>query len=180
MFFGREEELARLESFFKRPTAGIAVCSGRRRIGKSTLIQHAAKDHPFYEFYGLSPREGISNQDQLDHFSRTLSKHFSIPLVTFKDWQDALDMMATLTRQGPYLIFLDEISWLGGKDKDFPGKLKGVWDTQFKKNPELKLILCGSVSSWIQENILQSKGFLGRISLTIDLEELPLTQANRF
>jgi len=89
-------------------------------------------------------------------------------------------MLATLTKQGPYVIFFDEISWLGGKDKDFPGKLKGVWDTQLKKNPQLKLILCGSVSSWIQENILKSKEFVGRVSLTIDLDELPLCQANHF
>lgn len=180
MFFGREQELEQLENFFKKPTAGLAVCCGRRRIGKSTLIEHAAKGLPFYEFYGLSPREGITNQDQLDHFSHTLSKHFSIPYVQFADWYQALDMLATLTKNGEYVLFLDEISWMGGKDKDFPGKLKGVWDTQLKKNPEIKLILCGSVSSWIQENILQSKGFVGRVSLTINLEELPLCQANRF
>ena len=180
MFFGREYELEQLEGFFKKPNAGLAVCCGRRRIGKSTLIEHAAKGYPFYEFYGLSPREGITNQDQLNHFARLLAKHFSMPLITFNDWQEALDTLASLTKKGEYIIFLDEISWMGGKDKDFPGKLKGVWDTQFKKNKELKMILCGSVSSWIQANILQSKGFMGRVSLTIDLEELPLSQANRF
>ena len=180
MFFGREPELEQLDNFFKKPIAAIAACCGRRRIGKSTLIEHAAKGYPFYEFYGLPPREGITNQDQLDNFSRLLSKHFSIPFVQFSDWQEAFDMLAGLTKQGNYVVFLDEISWMGGKDKDFPGKLKGVWDTQFKKNPAFKLILCGSVSSWIQENILRSKGFVGRVSLTIDLEELPLHQANRF
>lgn len=180
MFFGREFELDQLENFLNKPIAGLAVCCGRRRIGKSTLIERAAKKYPFYEFYGLSPREGISNQDQLDHFSRTLSKYFSIPSVNFIDWQEALDLLAALTKQGKFVIFLDEISWMGGKDLDFPGKLKGIWDTQLKKNPDLKLILCGSVSSWIQENILQSKGFVGRVSLTIELEELTLNQANGF
>ena len=180
MFFGRESELVQLENFLTRPTAAIAVCCGRRRIGKSTLIEHATKGYPFYEFYGLSPRDGISNQNQLDHFARLLSKYFSIPLTPFSDWQEAFDMLAGLTKQGCYIIFFDEISWMGGKDKDFPGKLKGVWDTQFKKNPQFKLILCGSVSSWIQENILRNKGFVGRVSLTIDLEELPIYQANLF
>jgi len=180
MFFGREMELEQLENFLRKPIAALAVCCGRRRIGKSTLIQHAGRNYRFFEFYGLSPREGITNQDQLDHFARLLSKNFSVPKMNFGDWQEALDMLAALTKQGPYVILLDEISWMGGKDKDFPGKLKGVWDTQFKKNPKLKLILCGSVSSWIQENILHSKGFVGRVSLTIDLGELPLHQANRF
>src|SRR3984893_1550763 len=148
MFFGREAELKQLKNFLDRRVAGIAVCCGRRRIGKSTLIQHAAEGYPFYEFYGLSPREGITNQDQLDHFSRLLSKHFFIPVVKFSDWQEALDMLAALTKQGQYVILLDEISWMGAKDKDFPGKLKGIWDTQLKRNHELRLILCGSVSSW--------------------------------
>lgn len=180
MFFGRESELEQLEIFLKKPTAAIAVCCGRRRIGKSTLVEHATSGYPFFEFYGLSPREGITNQNQLDHFSRLLAKHFSVPFVSFSDWQEAFDMLAGLTKQGRYVIFFDEVSWMAGRDKDFPGKLKGAWDTQFKKNREFKLILCGSVSSWIQENILQSKGFVGRVSLTIDLEELPINQANRF
>lgn len=180
MFFGRKFELDQLQAFLDRNLAGIAVCCGRRRIGKSTLIQCAARDYRFVEFYGLSPRKGATNQAQLDHFSRLLVKNFNIPLVKFDDWQDALDMLASLTQEGQYIIFLDEISWMGGKDRDFPGKLKGVWDTRFKNNPELRLILCGSVSSWIQENILQNKGFVGRVSLTINLEELPLHDANRF
>lgn len=89
-------------------------------------------------------------------------------------------MLAALTKQGPVIILLDEISWMGAKDKDFPGKLKGVWDTQFKKNPQFRLILCGSVSAWIHENILKNEGFVGRVSLTIDLEELSLHEANNF
>ncbi|NGX39864.1 MAG: hypothetical protein KR126chlam1_01201 [Chlamydiae bacterium] len=180
MFFGRKSELQQLQIFFERNRPGIAVCCGRRRIGKSTLIQHATKNHHFVEFYGLSPRKGAGTQAQLNHFSRLLAKNFNIPKVKFDDWQSALDMLAGLTREGEYVIFLDEISWMAGKDRDFPGKLKGVWDTQFKQNPALKLILCGSVSSWIQENILQNKGFVGRVSLIIQLDELPLPDANRF
>jgi AAA+ ATPase superfamily predicted ATPase len=180
MFIGRVAELQQLAIFFNRSIAGLAVCCGRRRIGKSTLIEYAAKGYKFVEFYGLSPREGSSNKEQLSHFSKLLAKQFYIATPTFSDWQDALDMLAALTRQGPYIIFLDEISWMVGKDKDFPGKLKGVWDTQLKKNPDLRLILCGSVSSWIQKNILKNKGFVGRVSLTIELEELPLDEANQF
>lgn len=182
MFFGRERELEELKSFFKKPIAALAVCSGRRRIGKSTLIEKAgeAEKGAFLEFYGLPPREGGTNKDQLEHFSRQISSYFSLPPVKFDDWQAALEFLADLTKEGNTIVFLDEISWMGGKDKDFPGKLKGVWDTRFKKNPGLKMILCGSVSSWIQENILQNKGFLGRVSLSIQLEELPLSDANLF
>lgn len=180
MFIGRKFELSQLNTFFNRKIAGLAVCCGRRRIGKSTLIQHAAKNTRFLEFYGLPPRKAQTNQAQLDHFSTLLAKNFNIPKAIFSNWHDALTMLATLSQSGPYIIFLDEISWMGGKDPDFPGKLKGLWDTHFKKNPELRLIICGSVSSWIQKNILKNKGFMGRTSLTITLKELPLHDANRF
>ena len=66
------------------------------------------------------------------------------------------------------------------KDDTFLGKLKINWDQHFSKNPELIMILCGSVSSWIEKNILSSTGFLGRISLDIVLRELSLSECRNF
>lgn len=54
------------------------------------------------------------------------------------------------------------------------GKLKNAWDLELKKNPRLILVLCGSVSTWIEKNIINSTAFFGRISLFLKLEELPL------
>jgi AAA+ ATPase superfamily predicted ATPase len=180
MFIGRKKELKRLSEFSERKTSALIVCSGRRRIGKSTLIEYFSKGKKFYEFYGLPPREGMTNKDQLTHFSTLLSTAFGTPLIYFDDWTAALLMLAKFTEHGQAIIFLDEISWMGQYDRDFPGKLKGIWDTKFKNNPELLLILCGSVSSWIQDNILNDKGFMGRISLNLHLNELPLSDANQF
>lgn len=180
MFFGREKELALLKEFKNRNVAGMIVCSGRRRIGKSTLIEHFGEKTKFYQFYGLAPRKNISNKDQLNHFGEQLGINFNLPPVKFDNWIQALETLAGLTAKGSLIIFFDEISWMAEKDKDFAGKLKGVWDTKFKKNKQLLLILCGSVSSWIEENILNDKGFVGRISLTLNLEELPLYEANKF
>jgi uncharacterized protein len=180
MFIGREEELSQLKEFKKRRAAGIIVCCGRRRIGKSTLVEHFGKSSRFLEFYGLAPRERLTNKDQLDHFGELMGLKFNMAPMKFDNWNQAFTMLAELTSKGRVIIFLDEISWLAGRDQDFVGKLKGVWDTKFKKNNELILILCGSVSSWIQENILNDKGFMGRVSLTINLEEMPLYDANKF
>ena len=69
---------------------------------------------------------------------------------------------------------------MASKDKDFAGKLKGLWDNRFKKNDQLVLVLCGSVTSWIDTNILNDKGFVGRVSLTLTLDELSLFHANLF
>lgn len=180
-FIGREYELLRLEDFlYKRKIAGLAVVSGRRRVGKSTLIEYASSEAKFYEFYGLGPREDIGNSDQLLHFGDQLGSFFGIPAQRFASWFDAFSMLAALTKEGPAVILLDEISWMAKHDKDFPGVLKGFWDTQFKKNPNLRLILCGSVTSWIEDNILNDKGYVGRISLIIKLEEMPLYDVDQF
>lgn len=180
MFIGREDELKTLKAFKNRNIAGMIVCSGRRRIGKSTLIEHFGEKKKFVEFYGLAPREKLTNKDQLTHFGEQVGLRFNLPPMKFDNWNQALDTLAGLTAHGPIIIFLDEISWMAGKDKDFAAKLKGVWDTKFKKNPQLLLVICGSVSSWIQDNILNDKGFVGRVSLFLHLDEMPLFDANKF
>lgn len=180
MFVGRREELQKLQEFRKRKVAGIIVVCGRRRIGKSTLVEHFAKTSRFLEFQGLSPREGLTAKDQLDHFGELLGLAFKLPRFRFDHWNHAFDMLANLTAEGEVIVFFDEISWMAGSDRDFVGKLKNAWDTKFKKNKQLLLILCGSVTSWIEENILNDKGFMGRVSLTLTLEELPLSDANHF
>lgn len=180
MFIGRVPELQVLNEFKQRKVAGLGVVYGRRRIGKSTLIEHFAQNSRFLEFYGLPPRQCASNADQLSHFGRQMGKAFNIPAMAFDNWFDALSTLAGLTAQGEFIILLDEISWMGAYDKDLPGILKGIWDTEFKKNKQLLLILCGSVSSWIEERILKDKGFVGRVSLQIKLEEMPLHDANQF
>jgi len=177
---GRERELALLHEFRERRTAGLVVCRGRRRIGKSTLIEQFGQHCRFYEFYGLAPRAGITNADQLAHFGEQLGAAFNLPAMHFRNWHDALSTLAGLTAEGEIVILLDKISWMASKDKDFAGKLKGLWDNRFKKNDQLVLVLCGSVTSWIDTNILNDKGFVGRVSLTLTLDELSLFHANLF
>ncbi|MGH2611749.1 MAG: hypothetical protein ACRDFB_01715 [Rhabdochlamydiaceae bacterium] len=79
MFIGREAELQKLREFKKRKAAGIIVICGRRRIGKSTLVEHFAKGVRFLEFYGLAPREASTSRDQLDHFGQLLGLAFQLP-----------------------------------------------------------------------------------------------------
>lgn len=157
------------------------VVSGRRRIGKSTLIQEFSKKFDFFcEIQGLAPRDSITDSDQRKNFSEQMKNIFDIPAVPLESWNDAFSHLSSRTRTGRTLILLDEISWMAGKDSDFPGKLKIAWDTRFKKNDHLILVLCGSASSWIDKNILKDTDFVGRISLEINLEELPLRDCNKF
>lgn len=181
MFIGRDEELTQLRQLLRKKRSSLAVCRGRRRIGKSTLIQEFGKEaKSFYEFQGLPPRQGMTNTAQLANFSSLMARQFGLPNLRLVDWSDAFALLASQIRDAPTVVLLDEVSWLAAKDPDFAGKLKIAWDTKLKKCRHLILILCGSVSSWIDRNILHSAGFVGRVSLTVTLQELPLNTCSAF
>ncbi len=179
-FIGRQNELQALSKLFKKNVASLVVVQGRRRIGKSRLIQEFAKKHTFYQFSGLPPTDETTVQSQRDEFSRQLSMQTGLPEVYADDWSKLFALLAEKIKAGRIIILFDEISWMGSKDPDFLGKLKNAWDLYFKKNPKLIFILCGSVSTWIDKNILSNTGFLGRISYRLTLQELPLKDCNQF
>ncbi len=179
-FVGREYELNRLNLLLNKRSASLVVVKGRRRIGKSRLVEEFASGKRFLRFSGIPPVEGTSAQTQREIFAEQLSDQLGLPGIKGDNWTDLFKILATQTKQGRVIVLLDEISWMGSKDPTFLGKLKNIWDIELNKNPELILILCGSVSTWIEKNIIKSTGFFGRISAYITLEELPLTDCNRF
>ena len=75
MFYGREDLLEQLGALLERPMASLVTCRGRRRIGKSTLIEEFVRRNGlrFVKLEGLSPREAASNERQLAAFARQLS-----------------------------------------------------------------------------------------------------------
>ena len=180
MFFGREQELLKLQEFTRKKSASLIVIRGRRRIGKSRLVEEFAKNYKFLHFSGVAPTERTTPKIQRDEFARQLGNNIGMPGIKGDDWSALFLLLHKETLQGRVVILLDEISWIGSKDYDFLGKLKNAWDLYFKKNEQLILIICGSASSWIDKNILSSTAFLGRISYTMSLEELSLRDAVKF
>jgi AAA+ ATPase superfamily predicted ATPase len=181
MFVGRKEELELLKELRLKKSASLVCVLGRRRIGKSRLIAEFGKSFESYiNIQGLGPDYKPSNKDQLKHFSEKLAQHFKTGVETFSDWDQAFQSLATKTSKGTHLILLDEISWMGGKDELFSAKLKDAWDSHFKNNSKLILVLCGSVSSWIEDNLLNNTSFAGRVSLALNLGELSLKEINHF
>lgn len=183
MFVGRTEELRQLGLLWNKVTkTSLVTVRGRRRIGKSTLIERFSvlSEARFLKVEGLSPKTAKSNADQLKAFYSQLQlqtgKSYEVTdwLKAFKDLDEAIsDDRRTV-------VLLDEISWMGRYDKNFPGLLKVAWDNLFHCHPNLILFLCGSVSSWIRENILENAGFLGRPSADIVLKELPVRDCLAF
>lgn len=179
-FVGRKEELKLFRGLLEKTTASLAVVYGRRRVGKSRLIEEFGKNLTMYSFSGLPPRPNTTITSQLDEFSRQVARQFNVPQKSFADWGDAFAELYLYLKKGKILLFLDEIQWIGNCDPDFLGKFKNAWDMQLKRNDHLIVILCGSVSTWINENILSNTGFYGRVSLKIQLRDMSMKDCNEF
>lgn len=178
-FVGRKTELALLNDLLAKKTSSLVVIKGRRRIGKSRLVEEFAKKFKFYRFSGLAPVTGITAQDQRNEFALQLSQQTNLPeLSDIDDWTKLFSLLADQCKTGRVIILLDEISWMAHDDPTFLSKLKNAWDVQLKKNPKLILVLCGSVSAWIEKNIMSSTGYFGRVSLDLTLGELSLPECN--
>ena len=180
-FVGRQAEIKKLVSLTKKKTASFIVIKGRRRIGKSRLTDEISShfDH-HYRFEGLAPDKGITSQHQLEAFSKQFARQFKLPYAPYLDWSDAFWALGERVATGKILLVFDEISWMSMDDLTFLAKIKHFWDNYLKKNDHLFFVICGSASAWIEQNILTSTGFVGRISYTLTLEELPLADCNQF
>jgi len=183
MFVGRSDQLGLLDALWRRPKASLVTCRGRRRIGKSTLVEEFARRSKarLLQFEGLAPRKGMTNGDQLAEFASQLALQTREPEFRFHGWTEAFSVLAKkIPATGRVVLLLDEISWMGKYDPDFPGRLKIAWDRFFHRRKDLVVVLCGSVSAWISENILENTAFVGRDSLDIVLPELTLAQCRAF
>lgn len=182
-FIGREDYLAKLDALWRKREASFAVVSGRRRIGKSTLVEEFARRSRcrFVEIAGLPPGKGMSNQIQIGNFCERLAAATGLPEARADCWAKAFDALAAaVDSRERTVVFLDEISWMGRYDPAFPGILKTAWDTRFSRKAKLVFVVAGSVSAWIQENIQHSKGYVGRISLDLTLSDLSLRECLGF
>ena len=178
MFIGREQELKDLDAFWGRDQGVLITCRGRRRIGKSTLIAEFASRsaRTVLSIAGLAPRKGMTDARQRRHFCEKLAEIGDRPYREADTWSKAFRQLdELLADNGRTVVLLDEISWMGGYDPDFAGYFKEAWDEYLHKHANLIFVLCGSVSAWIAENILNATGFVGRDSFDIELGELPLS-----
>jgi len=180
-FLGREHELMLMTNLTTKQSASLVVVSGRRRIGKSRFISEFGKKYKFCSFVGLPPSQAKTAQAQRAFFAERMSQQFSMPIPPHENWTDLLWYLADrVEKMGRVVLLLDELSWMAKGDPDFLGKLKTVWDERLKKNPKLILVLCSSVSLWMEENIIKSTGYMGRPSLHLHLTELSLPLCNEF
>ena len=182
MFYGRKDILDDLRGLWEKRMASLVTCRGRRRIGKSTLVEEFARLNGarFLKLEGKAPEKGMTNADQLKSFCSQLSRQVGGRKLVAESWAEAFAVLDEFLDGRKTVLLLDEISWMGKYDPGFAGDLKIAWDDLFKKHDRTIVFLCGSASTWIAENILNHTGFLGRRSMDIVLGELPLSDCFRF
>ena len=182
-FFGRDAELGELECLWGKRVASLVTCRGRRRIGKSTLVEEFARRSGarFIKLEGLRPKRGMTERDQLEFFASKLSAQTGCDKTPPLDWYSAFVRLdRELGGRGRKVVLLDEISWMAQFSLTFPEILKNAWDDLFKKHANLVLVLCGSVSSWIRDEIVENRAYVGRRSLDIVVGELPPQECLKF
>ncbi len=182
-FFGRERQLEDLKGLWGKRVSSLCTCRGRRRIGKSTLIEQFAKisNARFIKIEGVRPKDGYANEDELSAFAVQLAAQTGSERTTPENWLSAFIRLDKEIRDDEKtVVLIDEISWLGYYDATFPDMAKIAWDNYWKKHDRLIVVLCGSISGWIKEKIIDNGAFYGRRSLDMAVGELPLSQCVKF
>ena len=182
-FFGRQDLIAQLDELWAKRVSSLVTCRGRRRVGKSTLIEEFARRSgaAFIKLDGLRPKENLADEDERAFFAAKLRAQVGGRGTTPTNWYEAFVRLGKcIDDRRRTVVLLDEISWMAHYSPSFPEVLKSAWDDVLKKHPKLILVLCGSVSHWITRNIIGNSAYVGRRSLDMVVPELPLTECVKF
>ena len=150
---GRSEELKHLESLYSGKAFEYLVMYGRRRVGKTTLLQEFAKDKDAV-FYSAQIKNDPLN---LADFSKTVQLHFDKMFISpFKSWQDAFEYIEKKAVKRTAVI-IDEFPFIADSNPSVKSVLQHVIDHNWKNNGNIFLILCGSSVSFMETEVMGSK-----------------------
>ena len=154
MFIGREKELDALEKLYKSGKFEFVVIYGRRRVGKTALINHFIDDKKAIYFTGV---ESIGKQN-LENLSKSIME-FSCGIQTetyFASYQAALEYVFKLAEKERVVFTIDEYPYVARASKSLASTLQLLID-KYKDKSKLMLILCGSSMSYMEDHVLAYK-----------------------
>ena len=178
MFIGRERELASLKEFYDRDGIGMTVIYGRRRIGKSTLIAEFVKDKKAI-FYTATK---VGKKRNLELFSKQVLELFmpGVENVSFNTIESVFDFINKNMEDKKVVLVIDELPYWAERDEALLSILQKYIDTVWS-DKNIKIILCGSVLSFMENNVLSEKSPLfGRRDSQIRLEAFSYLEAAEF
>ena len=177
MFIGRERELASLRQLYNSDKFEFVVLYGRRRVGKTALINHFIDGKKAIYFMGVE-----SNAKQnLENFSKSIIEYASgIEAETsFASFQAALETVFRLSEKERIILAIDEYPYVARASKSLASTLQLLID-KHKDRSKLMLILCGSSMSYMEDHVLAYKAPLyGRRTAQIKLQPFDFEETCR-
>lgn len=178
-FIDRSDELATLESEYKREGSSFVVVYGRRRVGKTTLINYFCKDKR--SIYFLATEE--SESENRNAFKNLVSESLNNELLRSASLDSWMPIFKTITEEannGKIVLVIDEFQNLGKANKAFPSVMQKIWDELLAKS-NIMLILCGSLINMMTSQVLNYDSPLyGRRTAQIKLKQISFSFYHEF
>ncbi len=157
---GRQRELEQLQRVIDSDRAELVAVYGRRRIGKTFLIKEFFKDK--FDFYATGIFEG-KQQDEIQAFCDMLKQKSKSEIPEVKTWMDAFSLLRDYLqslRKKRIVVFLDELPWFDVPPGQFLKAFEWFWNSWGSTKDNLKMIVCGSATTWMTDKFISGKGGL--------------------
>lgn len=179
-FVGRTLEWERLCAIGITNEPSIIIMYGRRRVGKTELLEQVFRERNILKFEGI---ENLTEAAQFESVMSRLAIYAEDPLlakVVIHSWREFFEILAKYLEKGKWTLYLEELQWLANYESTLIAELKFVWDNYFRHNPELIIILCGSAPSFMIDQVVHSKALYNRSEYEFHLREFTLIEARKF
>jgi len=181
---GRKEEQNLLKEALTSDEAELVAVVGRRRVGKTFLINKTFEDHLIFQFTGT---QNGSLELQLTNFNRQLKKMFGKTTSTKnipKTWSEAfyeLEEYLEINLQGRRkVVFFDEVPWMATNKSNFLQSFAYFWNN-WASLQNVVIVICGSATSWIvQKVVFDTGGLHNRITKYLHLQPFTLAETEAF
>ena len=177
MFVGRHQELEQLNQAYQENDFQFTVIYGRRRIGKTSLINEFLKDKKAIYYVALEENA----EDNLKRFSDAISIFKNTDQggkEKFANFEECFKEITRLAQEQRVILVIDEFPYLAKAYPTISSMLQSYIDHEFKET-NLFLILCGSSMSFMERQVLGYQSPLyGRRTLALKLEPFKLSEAH--
>lgn len=183
---GRAHEQKKLNSALNSNRAEFIAVYGRRRVGKTYLIENSIETNGFISLSVTGIKDG-NIHEQLSVFTSAIEKTFDLPyeIAPVTTWKQAFNLLTKLIKTIPsdkkFIIFLDELPWLATVKSGLMQTLDHYWNTIWRRMDNVKLIVCGSAAGWMIDNLINDKGGLhNRVTLKLSIRPFDIKQTKEY
>jgi AAA+ ATPase superfamily predicted ATPase len=179
----RITEVEVLERKYRSEKSEFVIVYGRRRIGKTFLVNHVFADRFTFTYVGARKQKP---QKQLQRFAEQLKIYSGSTFApTLSNWEEAFNQLRSLIeskpRQQRKVIFFDEMPWIDTPRSAFVEALEYFWNAWAAQRDDILFIACGSATSWMVNKLIRNKGGLyNRITEQIYLRPFKLAECEQY